>query len=119
MPRKKQERRARTRGTKPLDQVKIAKERIVILIDQAVSVHGTRPDLSRRYYQLAKKIGMRYNIRIPKQSKRKFCRYCFSYLSEGWRFKKGRASVTCKNCGKILRYPYKPKKKQVYSETRK
>jgi ribonuclease P protein subunit RPR2 len=109
MPKPKNEQR-RARGTKPIGQIKIAKERIAILIEEASRVHTTRPDLARRYFQLAKKIGMRYNVRIPRQAKRKFCKYCFSYLAEGWRFKKGRASVVCRNCGKIIRYPYKPKK---------
>ncbi len=106
------ERNERRRGTKPFDQIKIAKERISILMEQAVKVHKEQPGLAQRYFRLAKKIGMRYNIRIPAQLKRKFCRRCFSYLGEGWRFKKGRAQATCKNCGLVMRYPYKPKRQK-------
>lgn len=98
-----------SRRKKPAYQIKIANERIAILLNEAVNIHKERPDLARRYFSLAKKIGMRYNVSIHKQMKRKFCKHCFSYLSEGWRFKKGRAYVKCKNCGRILIYPYKPK----------
>lgn len=100
----------RRRGTKPIDQIKIAKERMHLLMERAISMHSSRPDLSRRYFQLSKKIGMRYNVRIHREYKRKFCKHCFSFLGEGWRLKNGRMSVTCKNCGKTMRYLYKPKK---------
>jgi len=98
------------RRAKPEYQIKIAKERIGILIDHAVNASKDNPKMARRYYRLAKKIGMRYNVRMPKHLKRRFCKYCFSYLESGWRFKKGRMYITCSVCGKIIRYPYKPKR---------
>lgn len=99
----------RQRRSKPTYQIKIAKERIAILLDEAEKAHKERADLARRYFHLAKKIGMRYNVDMPRHLKRRFCKYCFSYLSEGWRFKKGRMYIKCKNCKKTIRYPYKPK----------
>ena len=99
------------RRSKPTDQIKVAKERIELLISRAEKVHGDRPELARRYFQLAKKIGMRYNVKIPRYMKRKFCKNCFTYISEGWRFKNGKATIKCKSCGKIMRYPYKPSKR--------
>jgi ribonuclease P protein subunit RPR2 len=108
---KAKKQRQRTRGQKPIDQIKIARERMNFLVQKAEDIHVLQPELARRYYQLAKKIGMRYNVRIPGGQKRKFCRYCFSFLDEGWRLKNGTAAVTCRNCGKTMRYPYRPKKK--------
>lgn len=96
------------RRRKPEYQMKIAKERVGILLDEAVKARTENPNLSRRYFQLAKKIGMRYNMRMPRSAKRSFCKKCFSYLGEGWRFKKGRAYVKCRNCGFVKYYPYKP-----------
>ena len=109
---KQQRNQRRARGQKPVEQIKIAKERIQLLIRQSIDVHTSRPDLSRRYFQLAKKIGMRYNIRISREQKRKFCKKCFSYIGEGWRFKKGRAQAVCRHCGDVMRYPYKPKRQK-------
>jgi len=96
------------RRSKPEHKVKIAKERINILMNEAINVHKENPALSKRYFVLAKKIGMRYNVLIPGSKKRKFCKNCFSFLSEGWRFRGGQAHVTCKECGNTARYPYKP-----------
>lgn len=98
------------RRKKPDYQIKIAKERIAILLIEAVKVFDERPDLAKRYFTLAKKIGMRYNVSLPGDMKRKFCKKCDAYMPEGWRFKKGRASIKCQNCGHKMVYPYKPKK---------
>ncbi len=103
----------RGRRKKPEYQLKIAKERIILLLNEGIGVYKERPDLTKRYYKSAKKIGMRYNVGMPRELKRKFCKYCFSYLIEGWRFKKGHMYVKCQKCGKILRYPYKSKKNLI------
>ncbi|MBI3190144.1 ribonuclease P [archaeon] len=113
--------RRNDRRSKPEYQVKIAKERINILMNEAMAAQKENPEMSKRYFILAKKIGMRYNVLIPGNKKRKFCKKCFSFLSEGWRFKGGQARVTCKNCGQSMRYPYKPfrsKKKNKRTEHR-
>jgi ribonuclease P protein subunit RPR2 len=105
MPKKRPDRRS-----KPEYQVREAAERMKILLEKAVGIRGRDPKLSTRYFRLAKKIGMRYNVRMPREYKRKFCRYCQSFLLSGWRFDKGIAKVTCGQCGKTMRYPYKPRK---------
>jgi len=93
------------RGSKPIGQLKIAKERINILFDEAKK----RPDFAKRYVKLAKKIGMRYNVRLGNH-KRKFCRYCDSYFTSKnsiSRIKGGILKTTCKDCKKINRLPFK------------
>lgn len=90
---------------KPVYQIKIAKERIIILFDEAKK----RPDFAKRYVELAKKIGMRYNVRLEGH-KRKFCKYCSSYFipkNSTTRMKNGILNVTCKDCNKTNRFPYK------------
>src|SRR3989338_485217 len=51
---------------KPEYQVKIAKERIAILFDEARKTAASEPDLAKRYMLLAKRIAMRYNVRLGK-----------------------------------------------------
>ena len=106
MKRKKQN----DRRSKPEGQIRTARERIQILLDEAVKSHKENPELSKRYFQLSKKIGMRFNVRMPVNLKRRFCKECFSYIAEGWRFKQGRMYARCRNCNCIMRYPYKQAK---------
>ncbi len=99
-----------SRSTKPSWQQKIARERIQILFKQAKRRAKTRPELSRRYVELARKIGMRYQVTLPKRLKRKFCKYCNTYFTprnSTVRVVKGHKSIKCLKCGKIKRYPVK------------
>jgi len=96
------------RRGKPPDQVKIARERINLLLDYAIKEKDEK--LSKRYVYLAKRIGMRYNVKMPAGSKRSFCRYCFARLTTGWRTKRGVIYTTCESCRKTIRYPFRPKK---------
>ena len=98
------------RGTKPLHQLKIARERIEILFSEAAKAE---PELARRYVKLAKKIGMRYNVRLGKL-KRRFCKHCYSYFTaenSKKRLTSGIMNVHCLSCNKITRMPYKRVKK--------
>ena len=93
-----------SQNSKPLYQIKIAKERIEILMNEAKN-----SDFSKRYVQLAKKIGMRYNVRLGKH-KKKICKYCFSYFNtknSTRRFKNGFISINCILCKKTTRIYYK------------
>ena len=95
----------RRRSAKPLAQIKIAKERMAILIAEAEKTDD--PKMAKRYVELTKKIGMRYNVRLPKQTKRYFCKYCHVRLLSGWRTKNGIKYIICKSCGKTIRFPFR------------
>ena len=65
--------KARSRvGRRTKEMVNIAKERINILLTQAETAAKKRKNYSRanRYVFLAKKIAMRYNVRIEKYYRR-------------------------------------------------
>lgn len=101
----------RSRGKKPEYQLRIARERIAILFDEAKQAYREDKGLARRYVQLARKIGMRYNVRIPPELKRTYCKHCRNLLlSSPHRLKRGVLVIKCASCGKILRYPYKNKR---------
>ena len=90
---------------KPEYQTKIARERIDILFDEAKKADE---DLARRYLRLAKKIGMRYNVKIGRERKKLFCKHCFTPFRAGRaRLKNGYLSRECKFCGKTTRMKYK------------
>lgn len=103
---------------KPEKQIKIAKERIAILFKKAEEEFHKNPSLSHRWIQMASKIATRYNIRMPKEFKRRFCKKCFSFLVPGENSrvrtnpKQQAIIVKCLECGNIMRFPYRREKKK-------
>ncbi len=61
----------------------IAFERMKILINIAVSNARENPELAQRQASLAKKIGTKYNIRIPYDMQMTFCKKCKSFIAPG------------------------------------
>lgn len=100
----------RTSG-KPVWQKKLAMERIECLFKTAELSFKEKPEESHRYVQLARKIAMRYNLKMPEKFKRKFCRKCNMYLKPGVnctiRAKNRVVVIKCLECGAVKRYPYK------------
>ena len=90
---------------------KIALQRIHVLFLQAEKKFAEKKfELSDRYVELARKISMKYLVRIPKEYRRKFCKRCYSYLIPGKncqiRLTKHKVVKTCLKCGHIMRHPY-------------
>jgi len=96
------------------DHKTIAVERIQRLFELAEEVSKKHPELSDRYVKCAWRIVTRYNVRPPRDLKRKFCRKCLSFWKPGVncriRVKTGLVVFTCLRCGHVVRLPYKPKK---------
>ena len=94
-------------------QLEIAKKRIDNLFSQARERFETNPALAHRYVALARKIAIRFNIRLGRTYKRHFCRRCYHYLVPGANSrvrtnKKQKALIIkCIDCGHISRYPYR------------
>jgi len=113
---KKTVKRGSTRRPKWL--IKIARERIKILFDEAQKAANLKKyKFADRYVEIARKISMRYNIRIPKDLKRKYCKYCYSFLVPGVNCvvranpKLKTMEIKCLKCKKTMRYPYGRNKK--------
>lgn len=92
----------------------IAEERIERLFELAAKrMKEDREELADRYVELARKIGMKTQVSIPSEYKRKFCSDCHSYLLPGRtctvrvNSKKGVIEYKCENCGNKDRYPYR------------
>ena len=79
----------------------------------AEKVFREDPKLAARYVRLARKIGLRYNIRLSKEIKEKFCKGCNfllfpGYSSKIWIESKRKCiAIKCLNCNRIYRKPYK------------
>ncbi len=87
---------------------RIARERVFYLIKRAEEWKNIDYELARRYVELAKKIAMRYRVRIPRELKATYCKKCLYPYKAGRfrvRVKKGRVVITCLNCGFERRIP--------------
>ena len=107
---------ARISRRKPGWQKDIAGERILILFGLAGREFKKHKERSRRHVQLARRIGMRYNVKIPKNLKRSFCKLCNSYLKPGVNCRvrtnprQNAVIIKCLECGRISRHPYRKEK---------
>lgn len=97
----------------------IARERVSELFRMAGEEFNKNPERSHRYVELARKISMRHNVRIPKALKVNFCKYCYRYLKPGINSRKRvnprqEAIIThCLECGRVSRIPYRKEKRGV------
>ena len=95
---------------KPVKQQKIALERINILFREAKSMFREDPRLSDKYARLARKIAMKYKVKIPARYRRNFCKHCLAYLMPGKnlrvRVQRGHMVYYCLNCKHISRFVY-------------
>nr|WP_048060630.1 ribonuclease P protein component 4 [Methanothermus fervidus] len=96
--------------------IRIALERINILFNLAEREFHKHPERSHRYVEIARNIAMKYNIRIPRIWKRRFCKKCYKFLKPGYnsriRVSGGKVKIKCLECGHIMRYPYIKEKKE-------
>src|SRR3989442_12091958 len=90
---------------------RIALERMTTLFHlaetEALQRHAGR---ARRYVELARRNGMRDNVRVPAPFRRPFCNKSLAFLlppvSARVRVGQGRVVVTCTTCGAVQRFPY-------------
>ena len=100
------------RGRRTANMIRVANERIQVLFDLADrEASAGNSDLADRYVGLARKIGMRYNIRIPRELNLRMCKYCHRHLRPGAtahvRTRNGRLVITCSHCGRCRRLPFR------------
>jgi len=105
-----------SRRHKPTSWTNIAKERIDILFNEAKNVSSKNLKRAKRYVFLARKIGMKYNVRIPTKNRREFCHHCYCYLLPGKNCKVRTNPKTkcveyyCEECKKTNRFGYSKEK---------
>jgi len=97
----------RAGGTK-----EIARERVDILLSQALRVFPTDRELAKRYVELARKVGMKAGVRLTSKQKLRICKGCGGLLVPGancrvrTRPEHGTTVlITCLDCGTKKRYP--------------
>lgn len=101
------------RGRRTAAMIRAAQERIQDLFSLAETEARRSPNnLSRRYVLLARRIGMRYNVRLLREYRDLYCRGCSTFWVEGrsvrTRLRSGRRTRTCLSCGRVRRVRLKP-----------
>ncbi|MCI4334824.1 MAG: hypothetical protein L3K04_04275 [Thermoplasmata archaeon] len=96
------------RGRRTSEMIRIAGERINHLFALAeVESRAPGGPLPDRYVRLARRIGARYNVRVPASYRERYCRSCSVYWVEGrtvrTRLRGGGRSRTCLRCGAVYR----------------
>lgn len=96
----------------------IASERMRILFEMADEVLRKDPQLAQRYVGLARKMGMRYKVRIPVEYRHRICKGCKSLLKPGvncrvrlQRDREPHVVITCLNCYEHTRIPLRRKQR--------
>lgn len=94
----------------------LALERIYRLFELAELNLKNHPDRSKRYIQMARKIGTRTNTRIPDDLKPGYCKKCNAFLKKGVNAEHEKQGtiliVKCLECGAERKTGRKPVKKQ-------
>jgi ribonuclease P protein subunit RPR2 len=95
----------------------IARERIDLLFNQALATYKKHPQLAERYVGLARRISMKYKVRIPKRWRLFICKGCKGFMVPGFssrvrlrRRREPHLTFTCLKCGKIKRISFKHKR---------
>ena len=92
-------------------QLKIAKARINFLFKLAKEHFKEDSKLSDRYVKLARRIAMKYKVRLPSTLKKRMCKHCHRYLVPGIncrvRIHKHRLIYYCFGCKHYMRHPVK------------
>jgi len=96
---------------KPIKQLKIANARINFLFQQARESFKEDSKLSDKYVRIARRIAMKYKIKLDSQLKKRFCKHCHRYLVPGVncrvRIHKHRLIYYCLGCRHYMRHPVK------------
>lgn len=105
---------ARSR-TKPKWVKEIALKKVKQLISLAEKEE--KPELRKRYAELAKKTAMKYNVKLPKEYRKRICPNCGEFLVPGENLKIRTSSKTkevlyiCQKCGETQKMGYSREKK--------
>ncbi len=102
--------RKKFKGTKN-QQKKLALNEIDGLFKQAKAIFNEKPDLADKYVKKARRIALKYKVKLPLNLKRSICKKCHKYLIPGKNLRvrthKGHMVYYCLSCKGFMRVGYK------------
>jgi len=108
------ERKKRHRS-KAMHQKKIALEHVREYLKQADVVFHENKARANRYVAMARKVAMKFKLKLPSALKKRFCKNCYHFLKPGEnvriRLTKQKMVYYCLDCKHFMRFPYKGRRK--------
>jgi len=102
--------RKKFKGTKA-QQRKIALFEVENILNKAKENFDNKPDLAHKYAKKARRLALKYKLKLPLKLKRKICKNCLCYLVPGKnlrvRTNRGHVVYYCLNCKKFMRIGYR------------
>ncbi|HJO01656.1 MAG: ribonuclease P [Candidatus Woesearchaeota archaeon] len=102
--------RKKFKGTKGQQKI-LALAEISDILSKAEEVFDEKPDLADKYAKKARRVALKYKLKLPLKFKRRICKNCYGFLVPGKnlrvRTRKGHIVYYCLNCKKIMRVGYK------------
>ena len=100
------------KGTRRQQQ-KQALNEIAAILNKAREVFDTKPDLAHKYAKKARRIALKYKLKLQPNLRRRICKNCFSFLVPGKNLRvrttRGHVTYYCLECRKFMRFGYKKK----------
>jgi len=92
-------------------QKKLALAEISSIFNKAKEVFDKKPDLANKYAKKARRMALKYKIKLPLKLKRRICKNCHGFLVPGKNLRvrthKGHMVYYCLNCKSFVRVGYK------------
>jgi ribonuclease P protein subunit RPR2 len=85
---------------------KSAEKQIRVLFAKAKK-SSSSPPASKEFVRKARREAMHFNIKLPKETRQKFCKKCLAYFNPNncsVRIRKGFVTIKCLNCKCVSRY---------------
>ena len=102
--------RKKFKGTKD-QQKELALAEISSIFNKAKEVFDEKPGLADKYAKKARRIALKYKLKLPLEYKRSICKNCHGFLVPGKnlrvRTRKGHMVYYCLNCKGFMRVGYK------------
>ena len=98
------------KGTKK-QQKGLALAEVTNFLNRAKEVFDKNPELANKYAKKARRVALKYKLRLPLEFKRRICKNCHSFLVPGKNLRvrthKGHMVYYCLNCKNFMRIGYK------------
>lgn len=85
---------------------KPSKKKVLERIRSLLEMAGKEPGRTDAYVKLAHRLRLKHKIRLPRELKRKYCKYCLTYWAAGKvrvRTRPKSVVYTCLECGRYTR----------------
>ena len=100
---------AKVKG-KPKWVKKMVLQEIKAFFDRARTAFKTDRRFANEHVRKARRLSMKFKVKLPRELKRRFCKHCYSYLMPSVnlrvRTKNGKVVYYCLECKRFTRFRY-------------